>query len=380
ERQAAEFDKKLAQEEAWIRQGIKARRTRNMGRVRALKAMREERRQRREQEGRASFNLEEAAASGRLVAEARGIDYAWEGKPVVRELSIRIMRGDRIGLIGPNGCGKTTVLNLLLGRLQPQAGTLRLGTKLQVAYFDQLRAQLDPQLSVIDNVAEGRDFIEINGQRRHIIGYLEDFLFSPARSRTPVKSLSGGERNRLLLARLFSQPANLLVMDEPTNDLDLETLELLEDLLANYQGTLLLVSHDRAFLDNVVTSTLAFEGQGRWREYVGGYGDWLLQRQAAAPAGGQEKRAAVVAKPAPKPRPAKLSYKDQQELDQLPARIEALEAEQAGLQQRLAQPDFYKEDQARVARVMEQLRSLEADLEAAYARWDELESLGEGRG
>ncbi|MDX1656301.1 MAG: ATP-binding cassette domain-containing protein, partial [Candidatus Competibacteraceae bacterium] len=285
ERQAAEFDKKLAQEEAWIRQGIKARRTRNMGRVRSLKAMREERRQRREQEGRASFNLEEAAASGRLVAEAKGIGYAWESEPVVRELSIRIMRGDRIGLIGPNGCGKTTVLNLLLGRLQPDTGTLRLGTKLQVAYFDQLRAQLDPQLSVIDNVAEGRDFIEINGQRRHIIGYLEDFLFSAARSRTPVKSLSGGERNRLLLARLFSQPANLLVMDEPTNDLDLETLELLEDLLANYQGTLLLVSHDRAFLDNVVTSTLAFEGKGRWREYVGGFGDWLLQRQALAPAG-----------------------------------------------------------------------------------------------
>lgn len=370
-RQQEKFDKKLAQEETWIRQGIKARRTRNEGRVRALKSLREERRQRQEQWGRASFSLEQAETSGQLVIEAERVNYAWQEEPLIRDFSIRILRGDRIGLIGPNGSGKTTMLRILLGQLEPQSGRVRLGTRLHIAYFDQLRAQLDLEKTVIDNVAEGRENILVNGQSRHIISYLADFLFTPQRARTPVKSLSGGERNRLLLARLFSQPANLLVMDEPTNDLDIETLELLEELLMDYSGTLLLVSHDRAFLDNVVTGCLVFEGQGRVREYVGGYSDWLSQRQAAEP----------VIKPqtAPKARPktprasAKLSYKDLQELEQLPARIERLEAEQAELQAFTANPDLYRGDSSEAVRTMERLRNLEEELEAAYARWEELE-------
>ncbi len=374
-RHNAKFDKNLAQEEVWIRQGIKARRTRNEGRVRALLALREERRQRREQTGKASFALEQAATSGKRVIEAQNIRYAWQDEPLLRDFSTRILRGDRIGLIGPNGSGKTTLLNLLLGRLPPDAGQVRHGTKLEIAYFDQLREQLDPEQTVLDSVAGGQETIEINGQRRHIIGYLGDFLFPAHRTRSPVKSLSGGERNRLLLARLFAKPANLLVMDEPTNDLDLETLELLEELLLEFTGTLLLVSHDRAFLDNVVTSCLVFEGDGRVQEYVGGYSDWLRQRPAPEPA------PAAKAKPAPSPTPkpprlvtvGRLSYNERRELERLPARIEELEQRQRDLQNLTADPVFYKQDSAAITQRLEELRVLEAELETAYARWEALE-------
>jgi ATP-binding cassette subfamily F protein uup len=374
-RQQAKFDKKLAQEEVWIRQGIQARRTRNEGRVRALAALREERRARREATGTASFRLMEADTSGKRVIEAEHVGYAWQENPLIQDFSIRILRGDRIGLIGPNGCGKTTLLNLLLGRLNPQTGRIRLGTRLQVAYFDQRRSQLDPESTVMNNVAEGRETITVNGQSRHIIGYLGDFLFTPERVRSPVKSLSGGERNRLLLARLFSQPANLLVMDEPTNDLDIETLELLEERLLDYEGTLLLVSHDRAFLDHVVTSCLVFEGQGRIREYIGGYGDWLRQRQSSETS--PRKSDFKPARPKPsKPRTqGKLSYKDQRELEQLPERIEALETEQNQLSTMTADPEFYRQDTTEINRILDRLKVLEKDLEAAYNRWDELESI-----
>ena len=375
-RHHAKFDKVLAQEEVWIRQGIKARRTRNEGRVRALLALRDERRQRREQLGKASFELEQAESSGRLVIEAQAVGYAWRDTPLIRDFSVRIMRGDRVGLIGPNGSGKTTLLQLLLGRLTPDSGTVRLGTRLEVAYFDQLRERLDPERSVLDNLAEGRETLEINGQRRHVISYLGDFLFSAQRVRSPVKSLSGGERNRLLLARLFSQPANLLVMDEPTNDLDLETLELLEELLLEYSGTLLLVSHDRAFLDSVVTSCLVFEDNGRIGEYVGGYSDWLRQRATPDPLPPVKAKSA----PAPAPKaakpaaPARLSYKEQRELEQLPERIEQLEQRQQALQAQTADPAFYRQEPAAIARQAEELRALEAELATAYARWEALDA------
>ncbi len=374
-RHNAKFDKNLAQEEVWIRQGIKARRTRNEGRVRALLALREEHRQRREQLGKASFALEQAESSGRLVIEARQVGYAWQDEPLIRDFSTRIMRGDRVGLIGLNGSGKTTLLNLLLGRLRPDTGEVRLGTKLEVAYFDQLREQLNPEQTVLDNVAGGREHIEINGQRRHVIGYLGDFLFTAQRARSPVKSLSGGERNRLLLARLFSQPANLLVMDEPTNDLDLETLELLEELLLEYTGTLLLVSHDRTFLDNVATSCLVFEGDGRIREYVGGYSDWLRQRPAPEPpAAGKPKPEPKPVAGSPKPTPSgKLSYKEQRELEQLPVRIEELEQRQQQWHALTADPTFYKQEPVAVTQRLQALRALEAELEDAYRRWEELE-------
>ncbi len=375
-RHNAKFDKKLAQEEAWIRQGIKARRTRNEGRVLALLALREERRQRRERVGKASFELEQAETSGKLVIEAKNVHYAWRDEPLIRDFSARIQRGDRIGLIGPNGCGKSTLLALLLGRLSPDSGQIRWGTKLEIAWFDQLREQLDPEQTVLDSVAGGRETLEINGQRRHVIGYLGDFLFTAQRARSPVKSLSGGERNRLLLARLFSQPANLLVMDEPTNDLDLETLELLEELLLEFTGTLLLVSHDRAFLDNVVTSCLVFEGGGRIREYVGGYTDWLRQRPAPEPV-------AVAAKPKSEPKPVarslkpaasgKLGYNERRELERLPARIEELEQRQRDLHALTADPAFYKQEPAAITRCMEELRALEVELTAAYERWEALE-------
>jgi len=370
------FDKKLAQEEVWIRQGIKARRTRNEGRVRALKALREERRVRRERQGQARILVQEAERSGRLVIEAEGVSYAWEGRPVVRDFSTTILRGDRVGLIGPNGAGKTTLLNLLLGRLAPDSGHVRLGTRLEVAYFDQLRGMLREDRSVQDNVADGSDKVVLDGKPRHVISYLQDFLFTPDRCRQPVHALSGGERNRLLLARLFARPSNLLVLDEPTNDLDVETLELLEERLMAYQGTILLVSHDREFLDNVVGSTLVFEGGGRISEYVGGYSDWerqALQRESVA----QPSKSAPAAPPAVTPRkaPAKLSYKDQRELDQLPERIESLEAELAALQARLADPGLYREDGAKVAAARVALASVEGALAAAYARWDELEAL-----
>jgi len=376
-RHDALFDKKLAQEEAWIRRGIKARRTRNEGRVRTLVAMRAERKRRREVPGRAHFDVEEAQASGKLVIEAEQVSFAWKGVPIVRDFSVRILRGDRIGLVGPNGVGKTTLLKVLLGQLAPDAGRVRLGTKLEVAYFDQLRMQLAPEKTVIENVAGGSEILEIGGERRHVIGYLQDFLFSPDRARTQVATLSGGERNRLLLARLLSAPANLLVLDEPTNDLDIETLELLEERLLDFGGTILLVSHDRAFLDNVVTSTLAFEGDARVFEYVGGYTDALRQRRtpvAAKSAAATTGRTGSRPDRSPGAPPAKLGTKEQREREQLPARIEALEREQSELTNEISRPGFYKGDAAVQARVQARLAELPAELETAYARWESLEA------
>jgi ABC transport system ATP-binding/permease protein len=372
------FDKRLAQEEAWIRQGIKARRTRNEGRVRALKAMRRERAERRERSGNARMQLADAKHSGRKVIEAKHVHFAYGERTLVDDLSTTIMRGDRVGIVGPNGAGKSTLIKLLLGSLEPQSGEIRLGTGLQIAYFDQHRAQLDDRLSAIDNVAEGREYIELNGRRTHIMGYLQDFLFSPERARAPITRLSGGERNRLLLARLFAQPSNLLVMDEPTNDLDVETLELLEELLAEYKGTLLLVSHDREFLDNVVTSTLVLEGNGRVGEYFGGYADWLRQRPAsppeATPASAPQASApgAAVQAPAAPPR-RKLSYKDARELEQLPARIEQLEKQIAERTAAMGDPAFFQQDSAAITAANEALAALQAELDDAYARWEALE-------
>jgi ATP-binding cassette subfamily F protein uup len=380
-RHQALFDAKLAQEEAWIRQGIQARRTRNEGRVRALEALRAERRRRREVPGRARIAVEDAPASGRLVIEAEHLSYAWNGTPVVRDLSLRILRGDRIGLIGPNGAGKTTLLRLLLGELRPDAGRVRLGTRLQVAYFDQLREQLDLERTVAENVAEG-EHLDVGGQRRHVIGYLQDFLFAPERARAPVRTLSGGERNRLLLARLFARPANLLVLDEPTNDLDIETLELLEERLLEFAGTILVVSHDRAFVDQVVTSTLAFEGEGRVFEYVGGYQDWLRQRRTPAEAPARRAGGGVAGVPRGRQRaerpaaPARRSYKEERELAALPERIEALEREQEELAAAMGQAAFHRGDPAEQARARERLAAIAAELEAAYGRWEELEERG----
>jgi len=374
----ARFDKKLAQEEVWIRQGIKARRTRNEGRVRALKALREEFQDRRGKQGTARMSVNVAERSGKLVCEAKDISYAWGERVMVRNLTTTIVRGDRIGIIGPNGCGKTTLLNLLLGKLKPDSGTVELGSKLEIAYFDQLRAQLDEDATVIDNVAGGSDKVEINGQSKHIISYLQDFLFAPARARQPVRALSGGERNRLLLAKLFTKPANVLVMDEPTNDLDVETLELLEELLMGFKGTLLLVSHDRDFLDNVVTSTLVAEGDGRWGEYVGGYQDWLRQRDAsgaAAKAAKPKATAQAAAATPPVAKAKKLGYKDQRELDALPLRIEELETAIAELQQALADPDLYKAGAEHTAELNRQLAEREAELEQTFGRWEALEAL-----
>ncbi|MBV0931952.1 ATP-binding cassette domain-containing protein [Marinobacterium weihaiense] len=377
-RQNAEFDKKLAQEERWIRQGIKARRTRNEGRVRALEQMRRERSQRRERQSSATFGLEEAQKSGKLVAELEQVSMQYAGKPLLRDFSMKVQRGDRIGLIGPNGSGKSTLLKIILGQLEPDAGQVKLGTKLEVAYFDQLRGQLDPEKSVIDNVSGGRESVEINGQSKHIIGYLQDFLFSPERARTPVKALSGGECNRLLLARLFSQPANVLVLDEPTNDLDIETLELLEEILLNFDGTILLVSHDRRFLDNVVTSSVVFEGEGQVREYVGGYQDWLRQRPVkVAPVHGKPASKTVDVKPVKKAS-KKLSYKLQRELDQLPEQLEHAEAALEALQAQVAAPEFYAGDHENVAATLEKLHQQEQHLETLMERWVELEAMQDG--
>ncbi len=379
QQQNVRFDKMLAQEEAWIRQGIKARRTRNEGRVRRLKQMREQFSERRKRQGAAQLSVNAAERSGKLVCEAVNVSYAWEGKPIIRDLTTTILRGDRIGIIGPNGCGKSTLLNLLLGRLKPDSGTIDLGTRLEVAYFDQLRDQLDLEKTVLDNVAGGSDKVDINGKSKHVISYLGDFLFPPKRCRQPAKALSGGERNRLLLAKLFTQPANVLVLDEPTNDLDLETLELLEELLMEFQGTLLLVSHDRAFLDNVVTSTLAFEGDGVVKEYVGGYQDWLRQRPKpiAAETQPQAESKPIKAggeKPAVASKPKKRSYKEQRELEKLPERIEALESELAQLQQQLADPELYAEQGADgLASLGERLKQVEDELEQCFERWEALE-------
>ncbi len=377
EQQQALFDKKLAEEERWIRRGIKARRTRNEGRVRALKKMREERRARRQKVGTARVQLQEAERSGALVAKAEGLEFAYDDLPIVDGLDVTIFRGDRIGLIGPNGVGKSTLLKLLLGELQPQRGAVRNGTNLQVAYFDQLRSQLDEEKSAVENVGDGRDFVEINGNKRHVLGYLQDFLFPPERARTRVGFLSGGERNRLLLAKQFTKPSNVLVLDEPTNDLDVETLDLLEELLQEYSGTILLVSHDREFLNNVVTSTLAFAGNGVVREYDGGYDDWLRQRAEAEPAAVTEpapspKRSLETTAP-PKPSAKKLSYKDQRELDALPARIDDLEKRIADVHQTMSDPAFYQRDGQEIAAAKAELEALEAELAEAFERWESLD-------
>lgn len=371
-KQNADFDKKLAQEEKWIRQGIKARRTRNEGRVRALEAMRVERSQRRKIEGKVTFNVKEADKSGQLVIEAQHISQQYNDQDIIKDFSLRVMRGDRIGLIGPNGIGKSSLLNLLLKKIEPQHGTVKLGTKIEVAYFDQLRATLDLEKSVADNVAQGSDSIEINGQKRHIISYLSDFLFTPQRALTPVKALSGGECNRLVLARLFSRATNLLVMDEPTNDLDIETLELLEELLSNYQGTLLLVTHDRKFLDNVVTSTLVFAGNGRIEEHIGGYQDWLQNRKLIITS--VVKSNAIKSDEKKIREKQKLNFKEQQELKSLPNKIEQLETEIAQQQQLMTRPEFYTQDSKSLADAMANLKRLNADLESAYHRWEVLEA------
>ncbi|MBR9868645.1 MAG: ATP-binding cassette domain-containing protein [Oceanospirillales bacterium] len=379
ERHNALFDKRLAEEEKWIRQGIKARRTRNEGRVRALKDLRVERSQRREQQGKAKFQVEQADRSGKIVIELDKVSHGYNGEPVISGLTLSVQRGDRIGLIGPNGIGKSTLLKVLLGQLKPDQGTVKLGTSLNIAYFDQLRGKLDPEKTIIDNISEGRESITINGKSRHIISYLSDFLFSPERARTPVKALSGGECNRVMLAKLFSQPSNLLVLDEPTNDLDIETLELLEEILLEYKGTLLLVSHDRAFLDNVVTSTLVFEGEGRIQEYVGGYEDWLRQRSqitAANISKTASRPAPVVAETvASAPAKKKLSYKLQRELDQLPGQLERLEGEIEQLHLETSAADFYNGDHEHVSARLAELQAKETQLEELMERWVELEAM-----
>jgi ATP-binding cassette subfamily F protein uup len=365
------FDKFWAQEEAWIRQGIEARRTRNEGRVARLQALRRQRQARREQQGQVKLALDAGGRSGKLVAELEHVGKGFDGKTVVRDLSVTLMRGDRLALVGPNGAGKSTLLKLIVGTLAPDSGRIRRGTQLTVAYFDQLRARLDPEKTVAETIAPGSDWIEVAGVRKHVMSYLGDFLFPPRRATAPVKTLSGGERNRLLLARLFAQPANLLVLDEPTNDLDIDTLELLEDTLQGYTGTLLLVSHDRAFLDAIATQTLAPEGDGRWREYVGGYSDWLAQRPAAAPA---PAAAAAAAPAAPRERSArKLSYKEQRELDALPGEIEALEAEQQALGTRMHAAEYHATAPAQMAADAQRTSELEALLHGKLMRWTELE-------
>ncbi|EHC7289735.1 ABC transporter ATP-binding protein [Vibrio parahaemolyticus] len=383
EMQNAEFDKKLAQEEVWIRQGIKARRTRNEGRVRALKKLREERRDRREVQGKVNLNIDDASRSGKIVFEAENVSFAYDGKQIVDNFSFNIMRGDRIALIGPNGCGKSTVLKLLLGQLEAQSGRLHCGTKLEVAYFDQYREILDPEKTVIDNLADGKQEVMVGGRQRHALSYLQDFLFAPKRARTPVKALSGGEKNRLLLARILLKPNNLLILDEPTNDLDIETLELLEEMLANYQGTLLLVSHDREFVDNTVTTSWIFEGDGVIEEFVGGYHDAKQQRdQALAVRFSTEKPAkkekVVEETPKttqPKNNSKKLSYKLQRELEALPAKLEQLESDIETLQEQVNDPEFFAKPVEQTQPVLEQLAALEQELEIAFERWEELEAM-----
>ena len=373
----AKFDKVLAQEEVWIRQGVKARRTRNEGRVLRLEQLRRERAARREKQGKVEMSVETGERSGKLVAELVDVSKSFGAKKIVDNFSCRIQRGDKIGLLGPNGAGKSTLLKMILGDLPPDSGTVKLGTKIAVAYFDQLREQLDDEATLADTISQGSDFVEIGGQKKHVISYLGDFLFAPERARSPVKSCSGGGRNRLLLARLFTRPANVLVLDEPTNDLDIETLELLEELLANYDGTLFLVSHDRAFLDNVVTQVIAFEGDGKLMEYVGGYEDWVRVQKyqasvaAAKPVATPPRPAAPAAE---KPKAAsKLSYKDARELEELPKRIEALEQEQIEITAHFADGSLFRNDPKRAKQLQARSEEIEAQVLAAMARWEELE-------
>ena len=374
-KQNALFDKRLAEEEVWIRQGIKARRTRNEGRVRALKQMREERQQRREQPGKANIAIQESGRSGTLVCKAADLCFGYADEPVISDFSTTILRGDKVGFIGPNGCGKTTLLRLLLQELEPQTGSVRLGTKLAVRYFDQLRGQLDFEKSVVEQINGGNDFVTIDGNRRHVFSYLQDFLFTADRVRLPVKFLSGGERNRLLLAKLFARPANVLVLDEPTNDLDLETLELLEQRLVDFQGTVLAVSHDREFLDNVVTSVIAFD-QGSVQEYVGGYSDWIRQRGVVESPRKSlrslQKKSSASLEPE-KLKPRKLSFKEKRELEQLPAQIEKMEADVAGLHEEMADASFYRRPAQEIAMTQKSLQELEDRMAIAYARWQDLE-------
>lgn len=382
----AHFDKRMAQEEVWIRQGIKARRTRNEGRVRALEKMRAESSERRKQVGKVAMNVARADSSGKVIAEAENVSFDYDGKPIIRGLTTTILRGDKIGIIGPNGAGKTTLLRLLLGDLKPTTGTIVNGTKQEVAYFDQLRAQLDEKATVIDNLSQGREFVEINGATKHVIGYLQDFLFAPERARSPVSMLSGGERNRLLLAKLFSKPSNILVMDEPTNDLDIETLELLEELVMDYKGTVLLVSHDREFVNNVVTSTLVFEDDHQVNEYIGGYDNWLTQKStrqktaskntdknAASKAGSNNSAGKDASGQAAPAKAKKRSYNEQRELDALPAQIETFENEVEVMQSLMANDDFYKKDKDEIKKVQEQLAEVEKNLSHCYLRWEALE-------
>jgi len=372
------FDKKLEVEEIWIRQGIKARRTRNEGRARALKAMRAERAKRIKREDTARIHIEEAERSGRKVIRARNVCYRYDDQPLIEDFSIKIMRGDRIGILGNNGVGKTTMLRLLLGEIEPQSGTIKHGTNLEVGYFDQMRESLDLEKSVVDNVGDGRTYIKLNGKDHHVIGYLKGFLFSPKRSIMPVKSLSGGERNRIILAKLFTKAANLLVLDEPTNDLDMETLEVLEQKLTEYNGTLIVVSHDRQFLDNVVTSTIVFEENAQVREYVGGYTDWLRQGHALAETenpgdGGSD--SATERQTAKSSKAKKLGYKEARELEQLPQDIESLETSVEILQQKIAAPDFYAASHDNVQPVLQELKDKQATLEESVERWSELERM-----
>jgi ATP-binding cassette subfamily F protein uup len=373
----AKFDKVLAQEEVWIRQGIKARRTRNEGRVRQLEALRLERAARRDKQGKVEMNLEAGDRSGKLVAELTHVNKSFGDRKIVNDFSCRIQRGDKIGLLGPNGAGKSTLLKIILGELQPDSGEVKLGTKISVAYFDQLRAQLDDEATLADTISQGSDFIEIGGQRKHVISYLGDFLFAPERARSPVKSCSGGERNRLLLARLFTQPANVLVLDEPTNDLDIETLELLEELLANYQGTLFLVSHDRSFLDNVVTQVIAFEGDGKLMEYVGGYEDWVRMKQfeaksrVVAPAPTKPVEKAEVIKPKTS---SKLSFKEQKELEEIPRKIEVLEREQEDITAALGSGTLFRDNPAHAKQLGQRAAEIEEQMLDLMTRWEALES------
>ncbi len=378
--QNAKFDKKLAEEEAWLRQGIKARRTRDEGRVRALVSMRSERAGRREQAGTVRLQADAGERSGQMVIETKGVSKAFGPTQVVANANVRVMRGDRVGLIGPNGSGKTTLLRMLIGEMEPDAGEWRLGANVQIAYYDQQREQLDPERTVFDTIADGHDMVTVNGQEQHVHGYLANFLFPPERAASPVKALSGGERNRLLLARLFTRPANLLVLDEPTNDLDIETLELLEALLTEWPGTLLLVSHDRAFIDHVVTSTLVFEGEGRVHEYVGGYSDWMHQKRHAPkkPEPKNQERRTRNPEPGTQNRASKVSFKEQKELEKLPARIEGLDAEQQQLNTAVAAPGFYKEGAEKIHQTLARLEEIQQALLDAYARWDELDSRSKG--